>query len=97
MTGCCLYCIHGASYWVDANGKKHVPPASSFGCMNIFCLHESRGPGECYPISFSRCSSFKQAGGDQIQRRREFFSQFDVGPPMRRSSLRDVKKRLHED
>lgn len=80
MTGCCLYCIHGASYWVDANGKKHVPPASSFGCMNIFCLHESRGPGECYPISFARCTRFKRAQDDQIQRRRDFFSQFERWP-----------------
>lgn len=80
MVGCCLYCAHAASYWIDAQGKKRVPPVKSFGDMNIYCLHESRAPGECYPISFSRCSSFKQAGGDQIQRRREFFSQFDRWP-----------------
>lgn len=77
MSACCLYCAHAASYWIDASGKKHVPPVSSFGDMNIFCLHESRGPGECYPISWSRCSRFKPAGDDQIQRRRAFYSQFD--------------------
>nr|DAK83253.1 MAG TPA: hypothetical protein [Caudoviricetes sp.] len=77
MTGCCLYCAHAASYWIDSQGKKRVPPVPSFGDMNIYCLHESRGPGECYPISFTRCSVFKRAGDDQIQRRREFFSQFD--------------------
>ena len=75
--GCCLYCSYAAAYWVDKEGKKRVPPKSSFGDMNIYCLHESRAPGECYPISFARCTRFKRAQGDQIQRRRAFYSQFD--------------------
>lgn len=75
--GCCLYCAHAASYWIDGAGNKHVPPKTSFGDMNIYCLHESRAPGECYPISFARCTRFKRAQDDQIQRRRAFYSQFE--------------------
>lgn len=75
--GCCLYCAHAASYWIDGAGNKRVPPVKSFGDMNIYCLHESRAPGECYPISFARCTRFKRAQDDQIQRRRAFYSQFD--------------------
>lgn len=80
MVGCCLYCAHAASYWIDNEGKKRVPPKTSFGDMNIFCLHESRAPGECYPISFARCTRFKRAQDNQIQRRRAFYSQFDRWP-----------------
>lgn len=81
MSGCCLYCIHAQAFWIGPDGKKHLPPKQSFGDMNIFCHHPDKGAAiECYPISFSRCSSFKQAGGDQIQRRREFFSQFERWP-----------------
>ena len=75
--GCCLYCAHAASYWIDGAGNKRVPPVKSFGDMNIYCLHESRAPGECYPISFARCTRFKRAQDDQIQRRRSFYSQFE--------------------
>lgn len=75
--GCCLYCAHAASYWIDGAGNKRVPPVKSFGDMNIYCLHESRAPGECYPISFARCTRFKRAQDDQIQRRRAFYSQFE--------------------
>ena len=78
-SGCCLYCAHAASYWIDSAGNKRIPPVKSFGDMNIYCLHESRAPGECYPISFARCTRFNRAQDDQIQRRRAFYSQFDVG------------------
>lgn len=78
MTGCCLYCAHAASYWIDAQGKKRVPPVKSFGDMNIFCHHPDKGAGiECYPISFTRCSVFERDTDERIERRREFFSRFD--------------------
>ena len=81
MTGCCLYCKFAESYWIDREGKHHRPPKSSFGDMNIFCHQPEKGAGiECYPISFSRCTVFEQAGDEQIQRRRDFFSKFERWP-----------------
>ena len=81
MVGCCLYCAHAASYWIDGAGNKRVPPVKSFGDMNIYCHHPDKGAGiECYPVSFARCSVFEQAGDEQIQRRRDFFSQFERWP-----------------
>lgn len=78
MTGCCLYCAHAASYWIDSQGKKRVPPVPSFGDMNIFCHQPEKGAGiECYPISFTRCSVFERDTDERIERRRRFFSQFD--------------------
>lgn len=63
---------------IENDTAKSVPPKASFGDMNIFCLHESRAPGECYPISFARGTLFKRAQDDQIKRRRAFYSQFDL-------------------
>ncbi len=88
MSGCCLYCIHAQAYWIGSDGKKHLPPKQSFGDMNIYCHHPDKGAGiECYPISFARCSVFEQAGNEQIQRRRDFFSQFERCLHTLRSSL----------
>lgn len=78
--GCCLYCSHAAAYWIDGAGKKRVPPVSSFGDMNIFCLHPKRALGECYPISYARCGMYERAQDDQITRRRAFYSQFERWP-----------------
>lgn len=78
MVGCCLYCAHPASYWIDGAGNKRVPPVKSFGDMNIYCHHPYKGAGiECYPISFTRCSVFERDTDERIERRRTFFSQFD--------------------
>lgn len=78
MTGCCLYCAHAASYWIDSQGKKRVPPVPSFGDMNIFCHKSEKGAGiQCFPISFTRCSFFERDTDERIERRRAFFSQFD--------------------
>lgn len=78
MTGCCLYCKFAESYWVDKWGKKSRPPAESFGDMNIYCHHPDKGAGiECYPISFARCSVFDLDTDERIERRRQFFSQFE--------------------
>lgn len=81
MSGCCLYCRFAESYWVDKEGNKRRPPKASFGDMNVYCHHPDKGAGiECYPVSFARCTVFEQAGGEQIQRRRDFFSQFERWP-----------------
>lgn len=81
MTGCCLYCKFAESYWIDPAGNIRRPPKASFGDMNIYCHHPDKGASiECYPVSFARCSVFEQAGDDQIQRRRDFFSQFERWP-----------------
>lgn len=78
MVGCCLYCAHAASYWIDGAGNKRVPPVKSFGDMNVYCHHPDKGAGiECYPISFTRCSVFERDTDERIERRRTFFSQFD--------------------
>ena len=66
MSGCCLYCIHAQAFWIGPDGKKHLPPKQSFGDMNIYCHHPDKG-----------ATVFEQAGDEQIQRRRDFFSQFE--------------------
>lgn len=78
MTGCCLYCKFAESYWVDKDGNKRRPPKTSFGDMHIWC--HSPQKGQCiqpYPISFTRCSVFERDTDERIERRRQFFSQFE--------------------
>ena len=78
LTGCCLYCKFAESYWLDKDGKKHIPPKPSFGDMHIYCHNPEKGQGiQCYAISFTRCSVFERDTDERIERRRTFFSQFD--------------------
>lgn len=78
MSGCCLYCKFAESYWIDPAGNIRRPPKSSFGDMNVYCHHPDKGAGiECYPISFARCSVFDLDTDERIERRRQFFSQFE--------------------
>lgn len=64
--------------WRRVYGDKPVrwrSPTDTF-CRYAKCYFE-RAPGECYPISFARCTRFKRAQDDQIQRRRAFYSQIE--------------------
>lgn len=80
MSGCCLYCKYAGSGWISSkDGSIHVDRYDDFyRAMNIYCNNPERGmDGQCFQISFTRCSVFERDTDERIERRRTFFSQFD--------------------
>ena len=79
MTGCCLYCKFAGSGWISSkDGTNHVDKYLDFyKAMNIYCNNPITGmDGQCFQISFVRCSLFERDTDERIQRRIDFYSKF---------------------
>lgn len=79
MTGCCLYCKFAGSGWFSSkDGTNHVDKYLDFyKAMNIYCNNPITGmDGQCFQISFVRCSLFERDTDERIQRRIDFYSKF---------------------
>lgn len=79
MSGCCMYCKHAGAGWISTkDGSIHVDRHDDFyKAMNIYCNNPATGmDGQCFQISFTRCSLFERATDESIQKRIEFYSKF---------------------
>lgn len=79
MSACCLYCKYAGAGWISTkNGSINVDKHDDFyRAMNIYCNNPVTGmDGQCFQISFVRCSLFERATDERIQKRIEFYSKF---------------------
>lgn len=79
MSGCCFYCKYAGAGWISSkDGSIHVDRYDDFyRAMNIYCNNPVTGmDGQCFQISFTRCSLFERATDERIQKRIEFYSKF---------------------